>query len=163
MGDIVRLNAGDIVPADCMVLSLGMDHCETDYAADGRGDGGGGDDVTELVVDARNVTGEVRPKSVALSRSDNDSGGSGGSTLPVGSEVELYCGSYVLEGSAIAVVTRIGSDTCLAQWIREGKWPPVKKARNADDEGMELLITIGTGGTDGEAEEEEGGQQRNIV
>jgi len=164
VGDIVRLNEGDIVPADCTVLSLGMDHCEADGAADGGGDGDGGDEVTELVVDARNVTGEVRPKSIALSRSNNDGGGSGNgcTTLPVGSEVELYCGSHVLEGSAIAVVTQIGSDTCLARWIREGKWPPTKKVRNGDDDGMESLITNGGGGADMEMEEE-GGQQRNIV
>ena len=49
----------------------------------------------------------MRTKSIALSRFNSDSGGNGngGSTLLVGSEVELYCGSHVLEGSAIALVT----------------------------------------------------------
>jgi len=68
--------------------------------------------VTDLVVDARNVTGEV-VVSIALYRlnSDGVGSGNGGSTLPVGSEVKLYCGSHVLEGLAIAVVTQISSDT----------------------------------------------------
>jgi len=60
------MNEGGIVPAKCTVLSLGMDHCETDDVTNGGGDGDGdgGEDVTELVVDARNVTGEVRSREV---------------------------------------------------------------------------------------------------
>jgi len=77
------------------------------------GDGDGGDDVTYLVVDARNMTGEEVTVSIALYRLNSDGGGSGNgdSILPVSSEVKLYCGSHVLEGLVIAVVTQISSDT----------------------------------------------------
>ena len=77
------------------------------------------------MVDARNVTGEVRMKSIALYglNSDDDVSGNGVSTLPVGSVVELYCSLHILEGLAIVVVMQISSDTYLARWIRERNWP----------------------------------------
>jgi len=131
VGDIIRLTAEDVVPADCIVLSLGMDHCTTsttDYD-DEQDEPTEEDEVTELVVDVHNITGEVRPKSIIVSQSTDSTIG-GGKTLSVDSQVELYCGSYVLEGSAIAIVTHIGSDTTVARWMKEGKWPPEKKARN---------------------------------
>jgi len=45
---------GGIVPADCTVLSLGIDHCETDSDTNGGvdGDGDGCEDVTDLVLNA---------------------------------------------------------------------------------------------------------------
>lgn len=159
VGDIIRLNAEDIVPADCIVLSLGMDHCtSTDDDDDAKDDDDDAEDeVTELVVDAHNITGEMRPKSITLSESK------GGKILSVNSQVELYCGSYVLEGSAIAVVTHIGSDTSVARLMREGKWPPEKKARNSsgDEDGMEALIS-NVVSTDEEIEKEEGQELRNM-
>ena len=95
--DIVLLNEGDIVLANCTVLSLGMDHCDTEDAVDGRGDVDGGYEITEMVMDIRSVTGEVRPIFIELYRSNGDGGDIeiGDSTLTVGSEVELYCGPHV--------------------------------------------------------------------
>ena len=51
--------------------------------------------------------------SIALYKLISDGGGSGnsGSTLPVGSEVKIYCGLLILEELAIAVATQISSDT----------------------------------------------------
>ena len=43
-----------------------MDHCETDSAVETGGDGDGGDEMKDLVVDAWNLTGEMRMKSIAL-------------------------------------------------------------------------------------------------
>ena len=101
VGDIVQLNEGSIVPANSTVLFLGMNHCEIYGVVDGRSnsDSAGGDEVTELLVNARDVTRELRMKSIALYilNSTSDGSGNGGSTLPVGSEVELYCGFNVLE------------------------------------------------------------------
>lgn len=64
-------------------------------------------------------------------------------------------------------MTHIGSDTTLARWMKEGKWHPEKKVRNGgcgccDEDGMEALIH-NTDGIDGEKEEEEGQELRNIV
>jgi len=60
------MNKGSIVPADCTILSLGMDHCETDGDTHGGvdGDGDGVIDVTDLVLNARNVAGKVRSHEV---------------------------------------------------------------------------------------------------
>jgi len=126
-GDIIRLNEGDIVPADCTVLSLGMDHEVANL-------GGSNDkkNELELMLDVSNVTGNSIPQTITAIESDG--------TLPVDRTVELYCGSFVLEGAAIAVVTRIGNDTCIARWIKEEKWPPKKENGylELNDEGREV-------------------------
>lgn len=107
IGDIIRLNEGDIVPADCLVLSLGMDHIKTDGPASTSDDS-----LTELSVDISAVTGsmEARTASVLLD-----------GTV---STTELYYGSTVKRGSCIAIVTAIGDETLLARLIRSKKWPP---------------------------------------
>eukprot|EP00566_Odontella_aurita_P022137 CAMPEP_0113533894 /NCGR_PEP_ID=MMETSP0015_2-20120614/4867_1 /TAXON_ID=2838 /ORGANISM="Odontella" /LENGTH=235 /DNA_ID=CAMNT_0000433015 /DNA_START=324 /DNA_END=1033 /DNA_ORIENTATION=+ /assembly_acc=CAM_ASM_000160 len=65
-GDIVRLSDGDAVPADCVVLSLGMDHAATGgdgkMARGGGGGSGGGSPIDHgmpetVDVIARNVGG----------------------------------------------------------------------------------------------------------
>lgn len=165
VGDIIRLNADDIVPADCTVLSLGMDHCnDTDDTGGCDRDSLSKDEVTELVVDVQNVIGDMRPKSITLPQSDESSGGkddgSNGSGLPVDSQVELYCGSQVLEGSAIAVVTRIGTDTHLSRLIKHNKWPPVKKVRHDVGNGEEIIYN--NVGVEDEEEDLER-QSRNIA
>jgi len=112
-GDIIRLNEGDTVPADCTVLSLGMDHISDNYRCNEE------EEKLELMVDVSNITGELRPQSITPEKSDGK--------LPVDCSVELYCGSFILEGSAIAVVTRIGNNTLISKLIREGKWPPKRE------------------------------------
>jgi len=109
-GDIVRLSDGDIVPADAVLLSLGMDH-----VSEGSDNESVGDDssfVEELVVDASNVTGYTKPQTVRV--------GEDGTVHAI----RLYAGSMILQGTCIVVVSKIGSATLLASMIREGKWPP---------------------------------------
>lgn len=95
-GDIIRLEEGDIVPADCTVLSV-----------DGDDSGSG-----QMLVDGRYVTGEEKPRS-----SEKDA--SSGKFKPV----QLFMGSHVVQGSGEAVVTAIGANTKLAAVIRENNFP----------------------------------------
>ena len=115
VGDVVRLAEGDVVPADCAVISLGMDHVDaTTVIDDETGVQGGKENSGEgLTVDAHLITGEAKPRDLL----PNPNNGAIDST-------NLYYGSRVLEGACIAVVTATGSRTVLAKLIREGRWPP---------------------------------------
>lgn len=89
-GDIIRLEEGDIVPADCVVLTV----------------------ENELVVDHRNVTGEIKPRS---SRKNSQG---------LAQATQLFWGGHIVEGSGIVVATAVGPDTLVASLIRESKFPP---------------------------------------
>ena len=124
VGDIVRIHENDIVPADLKLLSLGPD-----LVADGEEDleeGNNDCDVTELIVDASAIDGVVKPRTITMNRDGT-----------VDAE-ELNCGSVVLQGEAIAVVTKVGKDVLLSRLIQGGKWPPKEnkgwQAVNQDDE-----------------------------
>ena len=120
VGDIIRLVEGDVVPADCAVISLGMDHVEESTVVDEESGGndtqnnaGGDNNCFEMTVDSHLITGEVKPRQI----SNNQSNG----TVDAAT---LYYGSRVLEGACIAVVTATGNRVVLAKLIREGRWPP---------------------------------------
>ena len=103
VGDIIRVVEGDVIPADCIVVSLGMDHVDLE--------GGGGNEDT-ITVDSRLVTGEERPRQIPQHQT---------------SEVEqstLFYGSRVLDGAAICVVTATGDRVVLSKLIKEGRFPP---------------------------------------
>lgn len=122
IGDIVRLCEGDVVPADCVVISLGMEHVDETIVVDEESGGvnGGGGDVSnnnesmmdELTVDSHYITGETKPRHISY-----DSNQTVQSTL-------LYYGSRVLEGACIGLVINCGENTVLARLIREKRWPP---------------------------------------
>lgn len=103
-GDIIRLNAGDTVPADCTILSLGMSKIDEVSEDDLLS-------VEELAVDHKLIFGEKKPRTVNLNKD---------LTCP---PRQLFCGGMVLGGSTIAVVTAVGNQTLLASLIRDGKWP----------------------------------------
>jgi E1-E2 ATPase/Cation transporter/ATPase, N-terminus len=92
-GDIIRLEEGDIVPADCVVLSVD-------------------DNNIQMLVDSRFVTGEDKPRTCEKNPNTNTF-----------KPVQLFMGSHVVQGSGEAVVTAIGSKTKLASVIRENKFP----------------------------------------
>jgi magnesium-transporting ATPase (P-type) len=102
-GDIIRLEEGDIVPADCIVLALEESSSST-----------------ELLVDHRLVTGEEKPRG-----SNHD----GNNMKPT----QLFWGGQVVQGSAIAVATAVGESTLVAAMIREGKFPPREDLLAAGD------------------------------
>lgn len=93
-GDIVRLEEGDIVPCDCIVLVV-----------EGH----------DLLVDCMGVLGEEKPRVIASEALQDDVSSTNS---------KLYYGCHVIQGSCIAVATAIGNDTLLATLIREKKFPP---------------------------------------
>jgi magnesium-transporting ATPase (P-type) len=103
-GDVIRLEEGDIVPADCVVVAVHDD--------------------TELLVDVRAVAGDERLRSASA-------GGCEG-------KVKLYLGAHVVQGSATAVITAIGSNTLLATLIQEGRFPPKEIVVEDEVEGISL-------------------------
>lgn len=130
IGDIVRLVEGDVVPADVVVLSLGMQHVES---TPGRAND------FELIVDSHLVTGESKPKRVT-----NDEIGS------VDAVQHLYYGSRVLEGACLALVVQTGKQLLLAKLIEDGRWPPkgditeevMEDMKKRDEEGISLMSVI---------------------
>lgn len=108
-GDIIRLEAGDIVPADAVAI----------------------DSSADLLVDHRLVTGEDKP--VGSSSSGGGEGGDEGDLeaaadgTPADARpplLKLFWGGQVVQGSAVAAVTAIGPRTLAASLIRQGQFPP---------------------------------------
>jgi len=123
-GDIVRLNQGDIVPADVRLLNLGLEFV---YDGDGDSDGNGNEHEQqyqesnqetpplELIVDTSQIDGAAKPQTISLNADGT-----------VDAQ-ELYAGSVVLQGGAIAVVAKVGREVLLSRLIKEGQWPPQQK------------------------------------
>ena len=116
VGDIVRLVEGDVVPADCTVISLGMDHVDATTIVDEENNNtastNGSNSMMDMTVDSHLITGEIKPRLIS-----NQSNGT------VNDLKTLYYGSRILEGACIAVVTATGGRTILAKLIREGRFP----------------------------------------
>lgn len=115
VGDIVRLAEGDVVPADCVVISLGMEHVDASIVVGDEEENVGNtasESLTELTVDSHYITGETKPRHIPYRSNQTVQ-----STL-------LYYGSRVLEGACIALVTGCGESTILARLIKDGRWPP---------------------------------------
>jgi magnesium-transporting ATPase (P-type) len=137
VGDLIRIEAGDVVPADCIVLRL----VSPDSTDDDEGDSEEGTE--RMLVDLRNVTGEeshrvattVRPVTARESSSTAPAEATASITTPT----QILWGGRVVQGRAICVVTAIGGDTCAASLIREGKFPPApsssKPIRRDDGDG----------------------------
>jgi len=116
VGDIVRLVEGDVVPADCTIISLGMDHVDATTIVDEENNTAsttGSNSMMDVTVDSHLITGEIKPRLIS-----NQSNGT------VNNLTTLYYGSRILEGACIAVVTATGSRVVLAKLIREGRFPP---------------------------------------
>lgn len=69
--------------------------------------------VEEIVVDVSGVTGEPKPRI--------------GTKNGAGDSIQVYYGSRVLQGSALAKVMQIGENTLLARMMKENRWPPSRK------------------------------------
>ena len=87
VGDIVFLDTGDKIPADCRLLSS-----------------------IELSTDEASLTGESKPvkkdASIVFDKKE----------IPLAERYNmLYCGCYITTGSAIAIITAVGDDTELGK------------------------------------------------
>lgn len=93
-GDVIRMEEGDVVPADCILVELSNME-------------------DELLVDLRPITGEERLKSVTSTAMSSAKG------LP-----KLYMGGKIVQGGATGIIRAVGPSTLLAKLIREKKFPP---------------------------------------
>ncbi len=133
IGDLVRLVEGDVVPADCVVMGLGMGNVDDAHVVNDDEDDDGDDsmvdeeetgtggthddyDDVEITVDARLVTGEIVPTRIRRRRNGTVGGGA----------TTLYYGSRVLRGSCVAVVIATGERVVLSKLIRARRWPTSK-------------------------------------
>jgi E1-E2 ATPase len=105
VGDIIRIEAGDIIPADCVVLTTNASH---------RGHNGEIDE--PLLVDLKLVTGHGKPASAKPS-------------------AQLFWGGRVVQGTAICAVTAVGRSTRVADLIRSRRFPPASAMSGDDDGG----------------------------
>jgi magnesium-transporting ATPase (P-type) len=138
VGDVVRLDNYDIVPADCVILAYGFhDKLEisneienddeeekmllTSKAAAAAIDNNNHEECEEegliLTVDARLITGESN--MTHYSPSSLSSTSSSKSSLQT-----LLYGSQIVNGSCIAIVTAIGNNVVLSKLITSKRWPP---------------------------------------
>ena len=106
-GDIIRLDEGDIIPADCIILENSSS-------------------TEEFLIDSKAVVGNDKLQSYPGSNNVSSL------TLPL---VQLYMGSHVVQGGATAIVTAIGQDTLLSNLIKEKKFPPKGNVLLDDDGG----------------------------
>ncbi|KAL3776283.1 hypothetical protein HJC23_000537 [Cyclotella cryptica] len=136
IGDIVRLVEGDVVPADCVVISLGMDHVEETAQSIENGSSADGVDSLEMTVDSHFITGESKPRRISVDANRT------------AEPATLYYGSRILEGACVALVVQTGKRVLLAHLISQGRWPPkhdlteeVKSGDflGCDDEGISLI------------------------
>lgn len=107
VGDIICVREGEVVPADCVILTVGDPLSTSGSSASSEISN------EELVVDSSHITGE-RPKTIQSSNLVSDQGVDA---------AQLYYGSNVLHGSGLAVVNAVGNNTRLGSLIRESQWP----------------------------------------
>mmetsp|Transcript_28144 Transcript_28144/g.77377 ORF Transcript_28144/g.77377 Transcript_28144/m.77377 type:complete len:297 (+) Transcript_28144:120-1010(+) len=131
-GDIIRLEEGDVVPADCVVLAFSTSH------------------VQELLVDVRAITAEDKPRSAKrIVRRKTEQGD--GDEVSFVQPIQLYWGGTVVQGGCIAVVTAIGQECFVATLIAQGKFPPSANALN------ELAVASGGNYSDKDDQPDESG------
>lgn len=142
IGDIIRIVEGDVVPADCTVISLGMDHVDATITENSNAPVSGGSAASNgdiMTVDSHLITGEMKPRQLAAQANDTVQ------------SATLYYGSRILEGACIAVVTGTGNRVVLAKLIKEGRWPPgkdlseeVEEINRMENEDVEAGIALTT-------------------
>ena len=107
VGDILRLEEGDVVPCDCVVLQLLLSSSESNSKSNAAASS------EQLLVDHRFVTGEDKPRAASYSTE----------TLRT-TPTQLFWGAQVVQGRALCVATAIGPNTLVASLIRDGRFPP---------------------------------------
>jgi magnesium-transporting ATPase (P-type) len=117
-GDVIRLEEGDLIPADCVVVVA-------------VNDGDGDDNEDDLLVDVKAVTGHERPKTISVTSGSR-------------SQRQLYMGGKVVQGRATALVTSTGPRSLLGTLIQDGKFPPKEPILEVM---MDAMATPGSSGS----------------
>jgi E1-E2 ATPase len=127
VGDIIRIEAGDIVPADCVVLTTNT-----------RNRGHNREIDEPLLVDLKLVTGHGKPASAKPS-------------------AQLFWGGRVVQGTAICAVTAVGRSTRVAELIRSRRFPPpaLSDDDGGDGFGGAAATTTTSDVVDGEDDDDE--------
>ena len=123
-GDVIQLEEGDVVPADC-VVNIIDDSCQEEYDDD-------------LLVDLKAITGRNRPKLISLTTNNSTEKHHGPSTTR--NQRTLLLGGRVVRGRAKAIVTAIGKDSVLGQLIKDGKFPVNESTSSEDDDEESILM-----------------------
>jgi magnesium-transporting ATPase (P-type) len=121
LGDVIRLEEGDVVAADCTVLLV--------------------DSTEEFLVDHSKVTGERAPKSCTKDNTNNTNNTT---------SCQLYWGGQVLQGSAIAVVTAVGDHTLVGRLIQARRFPVQETSSASADAVLANIMGITVNHTSGD-------------
>jgi magnesium-transporting ATPase (P-type) len=150
VGDVLRLDVHDVVPADCVIIAHGFrdelllvgheseetGHGEDDdddeeksmiqskayaVAVDNNDNYEDDDEVGVLSVDARLITGQ---SDMTHYYSPPSSSSMSSTSSSKSSLQTLLYGSRIVNGSCIAIVTAIGNDVVLSKLITTRRWPP---------------------------------------
>jgi len=145
-GDVIRMEEGDIIPADCILIGLNNNNTTDDMTT------------TELLVDLRPITGEERLKTITSEQLGGTSSSSMSTTTTTTTELpRLYLGGKVVQGGGMAIVTAIGPDTVLAKLIAERRFPPKEDIFLSPTDAIPLLDDHDM------KDEEEGGSGKGIA
>jgi magnesium-transporting ATPase (P-type) len=110
--DLIRIEEGDIVPADCIVLHLENNH----------------NNATELLVDQRYYQSNGNHQLDLDEDDDENNNNNNPRSARIGTF--LLWGSHIVLGSALAIVTATGSKTRVAKLIRDKQFPPSRNHNN---------------------------------
>jgi hypothetical protein len=99
-GDLIRINLGDKIPADCRVAKV--------------------DDKTAFQVDQSSLTGEPRPvtKTAGISNAPSHGTAFNGTSLNIEANNLVFFGSCVVEGAAELLVIKTGEASLLGSLAR---------------------------------------------
>jgi E1-E2 ATPase/Cation transporter/ATPase, N-terminus len=121
-GDIIRIEEGDVIPADCIVLQL----------LEGKSD--------ELLVDHRYITGDEKPVSVKRNKNILSSSvdGAASSCFNVDTISTIYWGGRVVLGSALAICVAVGPNTYVSKLIQAKQFPQTIRSTTPSD-GVDII------------------------
>lgn len=158
VGDVVRLETGDAVPADCVVLAIVGEEEDTEQHQPDQEDSAShhhnnksnklnlssslsvsSGSIDDLLVDHRHITGEDKPRSSGPLPSSSSSSTTKvlatacleGLTVLAAQPQQLFWGGQVVQGSAICVVTAVGAQTLVSSMIRQGTFPATKQSSSS--------------------------------
>ena len=150
VGDVIRLDVYDVVPADCVIIAYGF-HDKLLVGDESDETGHGGDDDDDDDEKKSMIQSKASAAAAAVDNNDNYEDDEEGGALSVDARLitgqsdmthyhsppsssmssssksslqTLLYGSRIVNGSCIAIVTAIGNDVVLSKLITTRRWPP---------------------------------------